>query len=100
MSSSSSPVDSKGVFDAQNRFLGQVVGSESSSRTSDPTSLLVELDPQVAETDDVDANSCWISFDEVASIRRDSIQLSVSWGRLLRDDEGVELRDTVESAPA
>lgn len=100
MSSSSSPVDSKGVFDARSRLVGHVVGSESSSRTSEPTSLLVEIDSEAAKIGGIDADSCWIPYEEIASIRRDSVQLGVSWSRLLEDEGRAEIRDPVESAPA
>lgn len=85
MRASPSPFTAKSVFDADNQPLGRIVGSELSPETREPTNLLVEPAPELA--DEVDAEGLWLDVDQVSSIRRGSCQIDVSVADLLANQD-------------
>lgn len=86
MRASFTPFRSKDVFDENDETVGTIVGSELSSETREPTSLLVELDPDLQERFNAEDDTLWISCDDVRSIRREGLQIDEAVSRLLGGD--------------
>lgn len=82
---STASIDSKPIRDVDNRFVGRVVGTERNAVTHEPSHLLVQLDPGLSGSGGAESDRLWIPYGEIASIRRDSIQLAGSIDRLLSE---------------
>lgn len=78
------PIHPKLVRDAGNRVVGRLA-THAPPDVGEATSLLVELDPELAP--DRRDPLCRIPLREVASIRRDSMQLAASIDKVLEAAE-------------
>lgn len=68
-------LDPTSVFDANREPIGRIIGSELSGNTREPTSLLVELDPNLHPHLADDERAVWLPFESVRSIRRGEMEL-------------------------
>ena len=80
-------LETKPVFDWDNRPVGTILGSELDPKTHDPRSLIIGLSNDAREFMGVDRETIELPFDLVFGIRRDQVRLSRGLTELLPELE-------------
>lgn len=91
-------LETKPVFDWDNRPVGTILGSELDPKTHDPRSLIIGLSSDARDLLGVDKETIELPFDYVFGIRRDQVRLSRGMQELAPDLQLPEPLDEMETS--